>query len=146
MPEPLTTNKVYAMTRKKKYIVIIIILMITALLYGYYLYDMPVPSIAKQAPDHVVNPSELISEYELNEEDANQKYLGKVVQLEGQIDRIEDPRTLYIATGNPLSSIIIELEDSIELRSIKEGDNVVLKGVCTGYLMDVVINRAVIID
>lgn len=134
------------MKGRKKYYVVIIVLMIVAMMYGYYLYNKPVPSIANTSPNYTLSPAELINAFEQNEQDANKTYLDKIIQVEGQVDRVEAPKTLYIASGNPLSSLIFELEDSLILSSINAGDNIVIKGVCTGYLMDVVLNRAIIID
>ena len=49
--------------------------------------------------------------------------------------------SIYLDTSNDLSNIIFQLEKLDT--SIEEGQEVTLKGICTGYLMDVVLVRSV---
>ena len=90
--------------------------------------------------------SELLEAFEGDEYLANKKYLDKIIEVKGNISKIEDHKSIYIDTENPLSSIIFEMEEGQDITSLKVGDVITIKGLCTGYLMDVVMVRSILID
>lgn len=125
-----------------KIIIVLLLLGIIGGSYGFYLFNKPVESLAQKTADHNVSAEALLADFENNETDANTKYLDKVVQVSGEVGKIEN-KSIYIKTGNPLSFIIFEMEEEQNISGISPGDQVTLKGLCTGYLMDVVIIRSV---
>jgi hypothetical protein len=104
-----------------------------------------VSSIANLNPDFSLNADELLDSYASDEVTANQKYLDKVIIVSGRVQKIEENKTIFLETSNPLSSIICELEEASPEINITPGDAISIKGICTGYLMDVVLNRAILI-
>lgn len=112
---------------------------------GYYMYNKPVASLENKKPDVEVSAAKLISDYEADEKAANETYLGKVVEVAGKVAAIavEEGKTkVQIETGNPMSMIICELEDGSEAGALKDGDEVKIKGMCSGYLSDVILVQA----
>lgn len=134
------------MNRQRTIILFILSIVFIGIAYGLYLYQKPVPSIASKKADFVLAPEEILSDFEENETVANAKYLDKIIEVEGKIATIKDSRSIYLVTDNPLSSIIFEMERPIKEDDLEKGDQIVLKGVCSGYLMDVVMTRSVIIN
>jgi hypothetical protein len=56
---------------------------------------------------------------------------------------VEEGKTkVQLETGNPMSMIICELEDGREAGSVKAGDEIKIKGMCSGYLSDVILVQA----
>jgi hypothetical protein len=112
---------------------------------GYYMYNKPVASLENKKPDVEVSATKLISDYEADEKASNDTYLGKVVAVAGKVAAIavEEGKTkIQIETGNPMSMIICELEDGSEAGSLKAGDEIKIKGMCSGYLSDVILVQA----
>jgi hypothetical protein len=123
--------------------IILFILVALALIgggVGFYLYNKPVESLARKKADVTVTADQLISEYEQDEKAADQKYLGKVVEVTGKItDVTEEQGTQKVSleTANPLSAVICEMEGKMPVTDSKSGDQVTIKGMCSGYLNDV---------
>ena len=82
--------------------------------------------------------NELVSDYVKDEKDANAKYLNKILILTGEIMQVElnmDYKTvLTFKTGDPLSAVTCTMKNASDL---KIGDNVKIKGLCTGFVGDV---------
>ncbi len=97
-----------------------------------------------------INADTLISQFALNEAEANKKYLGKVISVKGFINKIDNQQDtlLTILLGDSLSSSSVScLMDTgyIKLKKVfTPGTQITIKGICTGYLMDVELNRCVV--
>ncbi len=131
---------------KKKIIVGLVLAGLIGASLGYYLFNKPLESTESMKVDYKMLPSELLMAFESDETQANAKYLDKVIQVSGTVSKCEtkdNKVTVYLDTDNPMSNIIFQLEKSTT--EIKEGETITLKGICTGYLMDVVLVRAVLI-
>lgn len=118
---------------------------------GYWIYsefNRTVDEMAKEKTDISIEASKLLAKYEQNEEEANASFLDKIIEVTGEIDKIEDSngqKNIYLSTGSPLSSIICEMENTeTSISALKQGDRVTVKGNCTGYLMDVVLVRCIL--
>lgn len=129
----------------RKLVIPLLVLGIIGAGIGFYMYNKPVASLENKKPDVIVEAAQLISDYEADEKSANEKYLGKVVQVSGKVADIttEDGKNkIILETGNPMSMIICELENGSTPVSIKAGDEVNMKGMCSGYLSDVILVQA----
>ena len=96
-----------------------------------------------------VNASKLIGDYEGNENLANSKYLGKVIEVSGIVSEksIDETGKLIITLrGKDLGGIGCEFDKKFldRAKTIQEGHEVHIKGICTGILMDVVLVDCVI--
>ena len=129
----------------RKIILFLLVLGMIAAGVGYYMYNKPVASLENKKPDAEVSTAKLLSDYEADEKTANETYLGKVVQVKGNVTAVtvEEGKTkVQLETGNPMSMIICEMEDGSEAGSVKAGDEVKIKGMCSGYLSDVILVQA----
>lgn len=118
--------------------------------YGYYMYNKPVESLENVRSDHEIAAKDLLAKYEIDESKANELYLDQVLEVSGEVAKIEAEEggktSIYLDTGSMMSSIICELDDRSSANGISVGDNVTIKGLCSGYLMDVVLVRSIIIN
>ncbi|MBK7008075.1 MAG: hypothetical protein IPH36_05350 [Saprospiraceae bacterium] len=115
--------------------------------YGHYQYNRPVASLESANADVVLEAPALLKAFETNETTANTQYLDKVIEVSGQISRIEEDgekKSIYLSTGNEMSSVICEMESASSTEGLAAGSKVVVKGKCTGYLMDVVLVQSVV--
>lgn len=142
---------------------IILFLVIIAIAVGAYFYvsseiSRKSPSMVDSKEDFKVQAIDLLSEFESNSTDANQKYLSKIILLSGDLKSVETDakgfHTLVIGDNSSMSSVRCSMDNSVSLdvKSLLVGTRVELRGECTGFNpddlglgADVVLNRSVII-
>jgi len=111
---------------------------------GFYMFNKPLQSTSKMKTDFTLSAVDLLQQFEEDEASANTKYLDKVIEVKGSVQKIEKKDkniTVYLDAESLMSSVIFQLEN--DETTIQKGEEVTLKGICTGYLMDVVLVRAV---
>lgn len=111
---------------------------------GFYMFNKPLESTMSMKADYSIEPGVLLAAFEEDEAAANTKYLDKVIEVKGQVQKVEkadDKIAVYLETDNLMSSIIFQMEEAGV--QFEKGEEVTLKGICTGYLMDVVLVRGV---
>lgn len=133
----------------KRVILIIFIVVIAAFLGVWkFVFKKAETSVKSKKADMEVTASELVNAFESDEESANLQYFNKVVLVRGTISEIKSDETgnfIYLKEPESLSGVLCGFDKSIDLpEKIQSGDEVAIKGVCTGYLMDVVLNKCVI--
>jgi hypothetical protein len=133
----------------KKILLSLSFLTLTVMIYAAYLYFKPVQSLKRLDSTFSVSAVELVNDYESNEIDANEKYLNKIIEVKGSIDDIEINEmgiNIKLDAQNDISSVVFEMEKKSVISELHIGDIVVIKGICTGYLMDVVLVQGIILD
>jgi hypothetical protein len=131
----------------KKIIVLLTVLAIAGTIAAYYLYNKPVGSLHSRKADVIIRADSLFSAFESNEADANRKYLNKVILVSGRVQALNSDTggtTVSLGTTDGMFGVNCRLEDNSLHSGIYDiGREVRLKGLCTGYLMDVVMVRCV---
>jgi hypothetical protein len=130
---------------KSKILLVVSLALGVIAIVAYSQFNRKVQGVEKQKVDVEISASELLLSFEENETAANERFLDKVILVEGEIINIErenEKNTVFLESGNDLSRIICQLDESVtEMPNV--GEKVKVKGICTGYLMDVVIVRAI---
>lgn len=91
----------------------------------------------------------LYDAFKTNETEANAKYLNKAIELSGEVLDIvtnqEGKTVVNCKTNDPL--VVINCTFKTSPGALKAGDNIVFKGICTGYIPDtnVVINEGILV-
>lgn len=147
---PLLQNqKRTSLTLMKKIFILAGVLLLAGIAFGFYLYNKPHQGIGDETPAYDLKAEILINEYNTDEAKANEKYLGKVVAVSGVIaEKSKDKEGNISVTlqGRDLSGIGCQFEPDAQknLAGLKEGQEIKIKGICTGVLMDVVLVDCVI--
>ena len=131
-----------------KKIIIPLLLIGIGIGFGIYEYNRKPASTHKLKADISINSSTLVHDYKDDEPVADIKYLNKIVQITGTISSISSENeltTISLKSDDPLSGVLCEMEGSQNAISFSEGDKIMLKGRCTGYLMDVVLVNCIVI-
>ena len=114
---------------------------------AYYLSQKPVPSVNDLASDFSVTSTELFAAYQADEAAANQKYNGKIVEVTGVVKETKKSEagipTVVLESGDMMFGVMCELQTTENASNFAPGQQVSLKGECTGLLMDVVLTRCV---
>lgn len=132
---------------------VIVIGVLLAILLGgliaYKTYNKPHSDMSSIKVDAKMSASELYNSYESSESAADEKYLGKIIQITGEINdvNIENNRveSLSLETGDMISSVTCLLDEvnTDHRQNFKKGEKITLNCVCTGKLMDIELNRCV---
>jgi hypothetical protein len=132
----------------KKILISLVVLAVIGAGFGYYMYNKPVESLEYKKADVSVSAEQLIKEYEADETSANEKYLGKILEVSGKVAGIteeEGKKKVSMESSNPMSAVICELEEKMGTGELKAGDDVRMKGLCSGYLSDVILVQSSIV-
>jgi hypothetical protein len=133
---------------KTKIIIGVIFIGVLAVSAGFFMYQKPSEKTVSAHAAYAVNAMQLFNEFNDDEPTANQKYLNQVLSVEGRITEISAVDsvglTVFLETSNPLFGVSCQLPEGDKGRTLKRGDNVRIKGLCTGKLMDVVLVRCVL--
>ena len=84
--------------------------------------------------------------FEGNEAEANQRFLGKIVELTGVVDRIVNEDEPYTILLKGTESAMVQCTFLSRPSKLSPGTNVTVRGVCSGYLMDVVLKDCEMIN
>lgn len=131
----------------KKIIISIVVLGVIGAAIAFYMANKPLDKVSSLKTDTQITASELLNAFEANESEANELFLDKVIEVKGVVSNVEmhddGGRTVYLETGNPMSSIMCQ-QSQEDKQKVTVGDQVTMKGVCSGYLTDVVLVRSII--
>ncbi|MCK5170935.1 MAG: hypothetical protein KAQ75_13740 [Bacteroidales bacterium] len=139
------------MSIKKILFGILFVLVISGLIY-IYIFFKPEKNLARVEPHYKLSAIELFNEYSLDEEAANHKFLGKVVEVSGKVREVNVGDTIstvvILETDDPffgINCVLNQKYTSIQ-KEILSGNAITIKGVCSGKLLDVVLDNCVVIE
>src|SRR5688572_17209501 len=131
------------MTMKTQIIVGIMLLCALGVSTGIYMYQKPSEKIVTGEASYVVRAADLFNDFDNNEAVANEKYLNKVITVQGKVAEISAGDSLgvniILASSNPLFGVSCQLPAGRSNNGINAGDEISVTGLCTGKLMDVVL-------
>lgn len=127
---------------------VVLFIAIGGILAALYLYNKKHTDTSKAKPDYVITATALQKEFEENETTASTKYINKLVEVTGTVVSVKPAEnnsvSIALSTGSDLSSVICTFI-SLANPSIKAGDSVTIRGECSGFLMDVLLNNCALI-
>ncbi|CAN5535416.1 hypothetical protein BH09BAC6_BH09BAC6_19260 [soil metagenome] len=89
----------------------------------------------------------LVRDFQTNETEANKIYLQKVIQIKGEVLKTDKDQvgnvTVTLKSGDPFSNIFCTLKPGF--KNNKKNSVIVIKGICSGFLSDVVLYDGVIV-
>lgn len=114
---------------------------------GYYQFTRKVPTLDNVKADYIITATDLYNGFETDEAAATNKYEGKVIEVSGKIISImtdgEQNNLILEAENSMMGSVNCSIKEPIE--GLKVDDNVVVKGRCQGFLMDVILNNGYVV-
>ncbi|MBU0486475.1 MAG: OB-fold putative lipoprotein [Bacteroidetes bacterium] len=140
----------------KYFLIILLVFVIGGTSVLYYIFNKPHRNVSAEKPSYCCDAKSLCCEFQKNETTATEKYLNKVIQVNGIVESIEKNQkgclVVVLSGGKSAESsdLMAELESSgtvsctfvekHENNSVPEkGDQITVKGLCTGKAMDVVL-------
>lgn len=136
----------------KTLIKILAVLVIVLLVAYLVVLNLPQANIKGKDAVETISAVELYEAYSNNENQANKKYTGNVIQLSGEIDEIYTDENnapvmvLRSDSGDLVSVVTLETSQEKKIASYNEGDQITVKALCSGKLMEVTLNKGLIVD
>ncbi len=122
------------------------VVLISLIAIVYYQYNKRALEIADVAGESV-SAGALLTAFGSNEVQANKKYLNQVLQVTGNVTEIKSGsnNTLQVLldANDPMSTIACTMENFKQ--EVKAGQQITVKGICTGFLNDVVLIKCILV-
>lgn len=131
----------------KKILIGIVLALVVICGVIYLMYNKPHRDPATETSIKV-SAAELFRSFESNETEANKLYLDKVLEVTGKITEVSSNQNgvpvLTLETENIIFGVRCTMEKTESL--VQVGETITIKGICTGYLSDVIITNAIRVD
>ncbi|MCF8451697.1 MAG: OB-fold putative lipoprotein [Pedobacter sp.] len=143
-----------------KYKILLLAMALIVIAAGAYFYvNRKTQSLTDSKADYKISAIKFLQEYSSDQVLADKKYLGKVIQVDGNLKDIEkdDKGFLTFVLGDltSMSSVRCSIDTTVVIdeSAYPVGTAVSLKGECTGFNADdlglgadIVLNRSIIIN
>jgi len=131
---------------KKRSLIIIGILAIAAAGYAYYLWNKPARDVSKEEGIHITAMA-IFDSFINNEQAANASFLNKAIEVTGKVTDVKKNQAgetvVYLESSDPMFGVNCTFKG--DPGAIDKGSTITFKGICTGYLSDVVINEGILV-
>jgi len=135
----------------KKILYALIAIVILVLLGIFVFMNMPKASVEKADAFATMKASELYNAFSQDENKANSTYLGKVIEVHGNIIEITEDekgaKVVLIGNGkNPQVMVTMNENQKSKLSKYKINDPLKIKAQVNGLLMEVIMNKGSIVN
>jgi tRNA_anti-like len=119
--------------------------------YGLNEYNRKHPDTHQLNAAFKVDAVDLVSLFEADASTATKQYADKVIDVHGFVSGIQvtdTSGTVFLKGGTSSSSVMCQFDQKAlrEITQVRNGELVTIKGICSGYLMDVVMVRCIVVD
>ncbi|MEP6682527.1 MAG: hypothetical protein ABJA35_04670 [Parafilimonas sp.] len=125
---------------------VIIFIVLVCLCYAYYIWNKPARDVTEEQGISITAVA-IFDSFSSNEQSANAHFLNKAIQVTGKVADVKKNQAgqtvVYLQSGDPVFGVNCTFKQ--EPGSITKGNTITFKGICTGYLSDVILNEGVII-
>lgn len=126
---------------------VVFFLALAGILTALYLFNMQHKDLQKVKPDFVISAVDLQKAFEENENSAVSTYVTKVLEVEGTIESVKTGEnnvlSIVLKTGSDFSTVICTFPAETDPVKFTPGNKIIVRGECSGFLMDVLLNNCV---
>ncbi|MBN1186236.1 MAG: hypothetical protein JXB49_28420 [Bacteroidales bacterium] len=136
--------------KTKRTVIILLVLAVAAvgIIAVSYIFQSSDSDVKGYKTDIEISSAELVQAFENDEQEANSRYLDKVVLVTGRVDAIsveEETVNVTLKKEEDIAGVICSFsKTSVDPEKILVGMEISIKGICSGYLLDVVLNKCVV--
>ena len=120
-----------------------------AILVYFFVYNKPHPDFEHLKPDYSLSAQAIFDEFIADNGAAGQKYNGKMVEITGPLTRVEAADSLTTVVfvfrqgdfGDEGIRCTLLPKFNDLAKELQPGANVKIKGYCTGYTADVILEQ-----
>jgi hypothetical protein len=127
---------------------VVFLIAVGGILAALYLYNLKTKDLQKVKPDFVMTSSVLQKAFEDDEKGSSEMYINKIVEISGEIIAITGGErsswNISLQTGSDFSKVTCTFLFVKDPGVFILGEQITVKGVCSGVLSDVLLNNCVI--
>jgi tRNA_anti-like len=129
----------------------VVFVALAGILAALYMFNLKHTDMAKARPDFKITSTILQKAFEDDETAASKLYINKILEVTGKIASVKPPAenkfiSISLVTGSDLSSVICTFPAISDPSKLSVGEEITLRGECSGFLMDVLLNNCAIIQ
>lgn len=114
-------------------------------------YYKPHKSVRKEEAAYRLSVADLVNAFSEDETSANSRYVGQIIEVRGTLkEMILNDSTLILLMGDSTQmtglSCYLQKAEKDKYTSLTRGEQVSVKGVCNGMLLDVVLDKAILLE
>ena len=122
---------------------------VIACIYGYKEYTRKLPDTNQLKAAFTLKATDLIQQFAADEAKATVKYSDHVISVQGIVDSVQPADAsgaVFLNDGSSVTSVMCQFDkkNCQEILGLQKGEVITIKGICSGYLMDVVMVRCVV--
>lgn len=140
------------MSKKNKITFFLFSLLLIVGMYLYFgLYNRTQIDISETSTEINTSSEDLTLSFSENEKKANSSYKGKIIEVVGivkDITFLNERNTVLLQGDTKGTSVICDLNanQTMRVKELEIGQKVTVKGVCKGFLKDVILLNCVLIN
>jgi hypothetical protein len=128
---------------------VVLFLALAGILGALYLFTKQHKDLQKVRPDYVISATGLQKEFESDESGSTAKYVNRIIEVSGIIGSVksgeENIVSISLKTGSDFSVVICTFPAGTDLVKFISGEEVKIRGECSGFLMDVLLNNCAVV-
>ena len=128
----------------------VVFVALAGILAALYMFNLKHTDMAKARPDFKITSTILQKAFEDDETAASKFYINKILEVTGKIASVKPAENKFISiclvTGSDLSSVICTFPAISDPSTLSVGEEITIRGECSGFLMDVLLNNCAIIQ
>jgi len=121
---------------KRKIILGVLLFIVAAAIVGYAIVFKSRGDIVQDKPDAAITAKALITAFEKDTAIASKQYIEKVVEVSGNVKKIDTAGAVVLGEEGSLSEVVVALDKKYHAKDyekLKAGSSTVLQGICSGY-------------
>lgn len=136
---------------RKIIIIIIVSVAVIGAAIGIYQWNKPHQNMQRAKADLSITANELMAAFNNDENAANAKYMNKVIAVTGKVVEATtsgEATVVSLATEDDFGAIACELDrfSKHARTTFSPGEEITLKGICSGKTIDVVLVQCVAVE
>ena len=132
--------------KRKTILTILAIIILAGAGTAVYLWNKPRRDVTKEKGIQITAVA-IFDSFSNNEPSANTQFLNKAIEVTGIVSDVKKNQAgetvVYLKSDDPVFGVNCTFKQNPG--AIKKGNTITFKGICTGYLSDVVINEGIMI-
>ena len=133
--------------------IVILIALLTVIGGGWYAwreYNRTAEPTSELEATETIEAAALLQAYTTDENAANARFNGKVLLVSGTVREVKSPENglvdVVLETGDPLAGVVCQFAQADVPATLIAGAPARIKGISTGLLMDVVLQRCAVVE
>lgn len=134
----------------KRYILpaIILVAILVFLFVKFYIFRESATSVSSRKAEFEIGVKDLLNSFDKDENASNSKYNNKVLLVTGMVDKVTENEanySVYLKDQGSTAGVLCSISKTeFEKNPVKSGDQASIKGICNGYLTDVIMNKCAV--